>query len=199
MGVDTLRQSLLLSKPQTNFERCHTPKTVLMATKLHVAWRLFSFSKLHWRSLALFISTAQWFTLRVRLTLLQPTFRFASSTYPSLTWDGAFAVDWEKQKFKTCLLDDYSMVYLSNTVYVLISHDHDGDDLLVFLLRAWISAMSMIFQSRWLIWLLFFVFSIVDLYCPWGVFSFVSTALLDVEAQVPPLGHKPKDVLWRKE
>lgn len=90
-----------------------------------------------------------------------------------------------KLKFKTCSLDDYSMVYLSNTVYVLISQDHDGGDLLVFLLRASISAMSMIFQSRWLIWLLFLSFLLLTCTVPEVYLVFVSTALLDVEAQVP--------------
>lgn len=85
MGVDTLRQSLLLSQPQNHFEWCHTPKTVLMTTELKLPETvIFHFPQCINVLWLFFISTAQWSTLHVCLTLFQPTFRFASSTYRSL-------------------------------------------------------------------------------------------------------------------
>lgn len=92
--------------------------------------------------------------------------------------------------------------YLSNTVYVLISQDHDRDDLLVFLLTAWISAMSMKFQSRWLIWPFFcfvFVFSIVDLYSPLKCIWFCFHCTVTCDCPGFLLGFKPRDVLWGKK
>lgn len=170
MGVDTLRQSLLLGKPQRTLNKLWMMPQTKDGTNgnknsncLNGYFLFPQYVDVFWLFSCPPVSGPH---SHVRLTLFQSTFLFASSTYLSLTWDGARVVDWENKKFKTCSLDDYSMGYLSNTVYVLFSRDHGGDDLLVFLSGARFSAMSMIFQSRWLIWLYFFCL----FYC-WPVLS----------------------------